>query len=215
LMNYNRVAMEARVPLERGDWQAAAALPKRGEARGGIGGALTSFARGIGAARTGDAASARAEWNVLREIEAALAGASGYDWSRVVAIKRQALDAWLKLAAGDSVGALREAKAAADREDMTEKHPVTPGELLPARELQADLLLVMSRYAEARAAYRKTLEREPWRARSVYGAARTAELAGDQTAAREGYREFLRLMDKADGDLAEIGVARRAVAMRE
>jgi tetratricopeptide (TPR) repeat protein len=215
LTNYNRVAMEARVPLERGDWAAAAALPSRGGETAAIGAALTRFARGIGAARGGDMALARTEAAALGEIETALKGTPGYDWGRIVGIKRQAVEAWIKLATGDTAAALRDAQSAADLEDVTEKHPVTPGELLPARELAADLLLATGRYADARAAYRKTLQREPGRARSVFGAARAAELAGDAAGAREGYREFLKLMEKADGDRAEIGMARRAVASRD
>src|SRR5712692_4371236 len=138
--NYNRVAMEARVPLERSDWAAAAALPVRAAGQGGIGEALAHFTRGLGAARSGDTAQARAELASLATIEAALAGQPGYNWSRIVGIERQAVAASLDLAAGDTAAALHEAQAAADREDVTAKHPVTPGELLPARELEADLL---------------------------------------------------------------------------
>jgi len=209
LANYNRVAMEARLPLERGDWAAAARLPVRATGQNGIGAALGHFTRGIGAARSGDTTLARAEVAALAAIEAALAGQPGYNWSRIVGIKRQAAAAWLALALGDTAGALREAAAAAAVEDVTEKHPVTPGELLPARELEADLLLALGRYAQARAAYRTTLEREPGRARSVYGAARAADLAGERDAAQAGYREFLRLMERADGDRPELEMARR------
>src|SRR2546426_6888900 len=129
--NYNRVAMEARIPLERGDWAAAAHLPVR-SGQGGIGEALAHFARGVGAARSGDTAQARVEVTALARIAAALAGQSGYDWSRVVGIERDAVAAWVALAADDTAGALRQGKAAADLEDVTAKHPVTPGELLPA-----------------------------------------------------------------------------------
>jgi tetratricopeptide (TPR) repeat protein len=104
------------------------------------------------------------------------------------------------------------ARAAADTEDVTEKHPVTPGELLPARELEADLHLAAGRYAAARAAYLATLEREPGRGRSVFGAARAAELAGDRDAARAGYRQYLELMAKADGDRPELALARAGIA---
>src|SRR3989442_2975596 len=122
---YNRVAMEARLPLERGDWAAAAALPVRAAGHGGIGEALAHFARGIGAARSGDTTPARGEIAALAVIEAALAGQSGYDWSRIVGIERQAVDAWVAFAVGDTVGALRLAQAAADLEDVTAKHSVT------------------------------------------------------------------------------------------
>ncbi len=211
LTNYNRVAMEARVPLERGDWAAAARLPVRAAGQGGIGEALGHFARGLGAARSGDTAQARAEIAALTTIGAALAGQPGYNWSRIVGIKRQAVTAWSLFAAGDTAGALREAKAAADQEDVTEKHPVTPGELLPARELEGDLLLAAGRYAAARAAYEAALQRERGRSRSMFGAARAAELAGDNAAARNRYQEFLHVMEHADGDRGELAHAREAL----
>jgi Tfp pilus assembly protein PilF len=88
---------------------------------------------------------------------------------------------------------------------------VTPGELLPARELYADLLLVVGRYAEAHAAYERTLAREPNRARSLYGSARAAELAGDRAGARPRYLAFLAQMTAGDGDRVEIARARAAL----
>ncbi len=214
LANYNRVAMEARIPLERGDWAAAARLPVRTGAQLNIGAALTRFARGIGAARSGDTAQARAEVADLGAIAAELERRQDPDWTRVVGIKQQAVAAWLALAAGDTAAARREAEAAAEREDVTEKHPVTPAELLPARELEADLLLALGRFAEARRAYEATLAREPRRARSVFGAARAAALAGDGATARARYDEFLKLMERADGDRPELQVARAFVASR-
>jgi hypothetical protein len=216
--SYNRVAMEARLPLERGDWGAAVALPVRAAGQGGVGGsvgeALAHFARGVGAARSGDTAQAGAEVAALAGIETALAGRPGYNWSRIVGIKKQAIAAWLLLAAGDTAAALREAQAAADREDVTEKHPVTPGELLPARELEADLLLSAGRPGSALMAYGATLRREPRRARSLFGAARAAELSGDPGAARARYREFVALMEHADGTRPELEIARAFLASR-
>ena len=211
LANYNRVAMEARIPLEAGDWSAAARLPVRAT-QPGIGAALAHFARGIGAVRSGDTAQARTEVTALEGLESALRGQPGYNWSRIVGIERQAVTAWLTLASGDTAGALRQASAAAELEDVTAKHPVTPGELLPARELEGDLLLAAGRYAEARAAYEATLAREPGRARSLFGAARAAELAGDRRGARLRYAEFLELMKRADGDRPGIAAARRELS---
>jgi tetratricopeptide (TPR) repeat protein len=208
---YNGSALAARVALERGEWSTAAALPiPAGNSPIALG-AVTRFARGIGAARRGDTAAARAEVAALAEIEAGLAGQSGYNWSRIVGIKRRAVAAWLALAARDTAAALALAAEAADLEDVTEKHPVTPGELLPARELQGDLLLAVGRYADAHAAYEATLRREPQRARSLFGAARAAELAGDRAGARARYVEFLAQMEKGDGNRAEIGQARASL----
>ena len=213
IANYNRVAMEARLPLERGDWAAAARLPVRA-AELTIGAALDHFARGIGAARQGDTAQARLEIAALAATEADMTRRGDTEWARVVAIKRQAVTAWLELAAGDTVAALREAKTAADLEDVTEKQPVTPAELLPARELEADMLFATGRYAESHAAYETTLTREPGRARSIFGSARAAELAGDRTGARSRYDEFLAQMKSGDGARAEIAQAKASSRSR-
>jgi tetratricopeptide (TPR) repeat protein len=115
----------------------------------------------------------------------------------------------LARAAGDTAGAVSAATAAADLEDRTEKHPVTPGAVLPARELLGDLSLELGRPAEARRAYEATLARSPNRARSLFGLARAAELAGDAGTAREKYGEFLQLLAHADGDRPEIATAQR------
>jgi hypothetical protein len=211
ITSYNRLALAARVALERNDWAAAARLPIPNAAPATLG-AVTRFARGIGAARSGDTAQARAEAAAMAELEtAAASGPQGAYWSRVVGIKRRAVESWLAFATRDTAAALRLAKDAADIEDQTEKHPVTPGEILPARELYADLLLELGRAADARAAYEATLLREPNRARSLYGAARSAELAGDRAAARQRYDQFLAQMKTADGERVEIARAREAM----
>jgi hypothetical protein len=199
--------MEARVPLERGDWRAAEALPIRMPEIPVVQ-MLVHYARGIGAARASDPDRLKEEVTALGKTEQLMAAPADAYWSRVAGIKRQALSAWVLLASGDTSRALSSAKAAADSEDVTEKHPITPGELIPARELEGDMNLQLGRYKEARTAYLATLKREPGRARSVFGAARAAELAGDKAAAAKGYQDYLRLMRRADGDRRELEVAR-------
>ena len=115
------------------------------------------------------------------------------------------------LAAGDTARALQQSTAAADLEDVTEKQPITPGEVLPARELEADMLLAVRRYGAAHAAYEATLQREPNRARSLYGSARSAQLAGDHDTARQRYLQFLAQMQSSDGDRSEIAHARQSL----
>src|SRR6266478_3044579 len=92
LTNYNRVAMEARLPLERSDWAEAARLPVR-VAELTIGAALDHFARGIGAARLGDTARAKLEIAALAATEADMTRRGDSEWARVVAIKRQTVTA--------------------------------------------------------------------------------------------------------------------------
>ena len=207
---YNRVAMAARIPLEQGDWAAAAAFPEPDPGMMDVTSALNRFTRAIGAARSGRPEAARLEVAALDRIAKTLAAKPEPYWARVVGIKRDAAAAWVQLATGDSVGGLTAARAAADSEEVTDKHPVTPAELLPARELLGDMLLAAGRYPEAQEAYRATLRQEPGRARSMFGAARAAQLAGNRAAARAGYREFLKLMHNADGRRPEVAIARAA-----
>jgi hypothetical protein len=207
--DYNRTAMAARIPLETGDWQLAAGFPVAPIQGVGTQAMLSHFTRAIGAARSGGPAAARAEVAALDSVAAQMAERKESYWSRVASIKRDAARAWVMFAEGDTAGGLALARAAADTEGVTDKHPVTPAELLPARELEGDMLLAAGRYAEAREAYQATLARERGRARSLFGSARAAELAGDRAAAKAGYREFLALMSKADGERPELAQAKR------
>jgi hypothetical protein len=205
---YNGTAMRARIPLEQGDWAGAAEFPAAGDTAHPVAAALSRFTRAVGSARSSRADAARIETAALDTIAISIEAKQDAYWARVVRIKRDAADAWVRFAAGDTAAALALAHSAAETEEVTDKHPVTPAELLPARELEADMLLMAGRYGEALAAYRATLAREPGRARSIFGAARAAELGGDRDAAAAGYREYLRLMEKADGGRAELRVAR-------
>lgn len=205
---YNGTAMRARIPLEQGDWVAAAAFPAPDDSTPPMAAALSRFTRAIGRARSGQPDAAGAEVAALDAIAQSLEAKRETYWSRVVGIKRDAAEAWTRFAAGDTAAALAQAHAAAGTEEVTDKHQVTPGELLPARELEADMLLAAGHHAQAREAYRATVAREPGRGRSIFGAARAAELAGDQVAAAAGYREYLELMEQADGRRTELATAR-------
>lgn len=207
--DYNRIAMAARLPLETGNWKSAASFPVAGSSGLGTEIMLSRFTRAIGAARSGNLAAAREEVAVLDSLANDLAARKEGYWSRVTAIKRDAAFAWVKLAEGDTTGGLALARAASDSEAVTDKHPVTPAELLPAQELEADMLLLAGRFAEARKAYRGTLEREPGRARSLFGMARAAELAGDRSGAQAGYRKFVGLMSAGEGRRPELAIAKK------
>jgi hypothetical protein len=211
---YAVAAIPARCALERGRWAEAARLAVRPAPEWPAAEAITHFARAIGAARESDTALARHEIAVLAQIESTLTAEPQAYWAGQVAIQRLAATAWLELATGDTASAVLHAGQAADREDGTQKHPVTPGPVLPARELEGDLLLLAGRPAAAGRAYAATLALSPNRARSLFGLASAAELAGDMATALARYREFLSLMAKADGARPELAIARRAVASR-
>ena len=118
------------------------------------------------------------------------------------------VDAWIAYAGGDAE-ALVKMRASADLEDSVDKHPVTPGAVLPARELLGDMLLLEKRYTEAIEAYEASLKISANRFRSLYGAARAAELAGLTRTAREYYEK---LLDAANGEAVDRPEVRQARA---
>ncbi len=211
IIGYNFAAMPARFALERNAWEDAAGLPVPSDALPYVQ-AVTRFARAIGAARSGNAAMAAEEAAALAELEQALRQQGDAYWSTIVGAQRLAAESWVERARGDDAAALRLARQAAELEETVEKHPVTPGPLLPARELEADLLMELERYDEALAVYEKTLEREPRRARALFGAARAAERAGEQAQASKSYTELLDVMQQADATRAEPRAARAFLA---
>jgi tetratricopeptide (TPR) repeat protein len=195
LGGYNALAMPARYALERDDWATAAQLEVISTAPAAE--AVTRFARALGAARSSQTAAARTELTALEALVTALRAQNDAYWSLVVDAQRLAVSAWIAHAEGRQGEALDLARRAADQEEQVEKHPVTPGPLIPARELLGDLLMVHGLPAEALAAYETTLEREPNRARTLVGAARAARAAGEVEVARRYYRAVAELMDSS------------------
>jgi len=213
VVGYNFTAMPARYTLERGRWAEAADLTAPTGALPFVE-AVTRFARAIGAARSGRLPQARTEVAALQALRDTLQMRKDSYWATIVGAQRLAAAAWVARGEGKSDSAVRLAREAAELEETVEKHPVTPGPLLPARELLGDLLLELDRPADALAAYEKALEREPNRARSLYGAARAAERARSDAVARKRYTELLELMRRADATREEPRLARAFLAAR-
>src|SRR3982074_1786991 len=137
---YALAASPARYAVERGDWKAAAALQVR-PSPPAPGQAVTPFAPALGAARSGTPDAAKADIAKLAELRDKLRDAKDAYWSEQVDIQQQVATAWLLYAEGKRDDALNAMSAAADAEDKTEKHPVTPGVPKPARELYGVMLL--------------------------------------------------------------------------
>ena len=207
LGGYNAQAMPARYALERDDWTAAAALKVGTGAPEAL--AVTHFARGLGAARAGNVAVAQEAVAALDKVVADLNARKDPYWPMVVDAQRLAITAWIAHAEGRHEDALRLAREAAEKEETVEKHPVTPGPLIPARELFGDILMVHKSAGEALVAYEATLAREPNRARTLAGAARAAKAAGKPDVAVKYYRALVDVMDpqSARPELAEAKAA--------
>jgi tetratricopeptide (TPR) repeat protein len=203
---YALAAIPARLAIERGAWREAAQLqPQRSKFP--FTEALTHQARAIGAARIGDAAAAKAEVEKIAEKRDALRAAKNDYWATEVEIMRLSAAAWTALAENKNDEALTLARQAADLEDKNEKHPVTPGRLLPAREQLGDLLMEAKRPAEALKEYEQSQKREPDRFRGLYGAALAAEMAGDARTARRYYSRLVQVAGKGE-PRAELQLAR-------
>jgi hypothetical protein len=170
-------AIPARLALERDDWATAAALPVVSAPGFRAAEGVRRFARGLGAARNGDRAAAAAEVTALAALRDDFRAAGDGYWAEVTEAQRLAVLGWTTHGEGDAEGALRLLAAAAEREEAAEKHPVTPGPLLPARELLGDLLMELGRPGDAREAYRATLEREPGRRRAEHALERAERRA--------------------------------------
>jgi tetratricopeptide (TPR) repeat protein len=210
---YARAASPARYVVERGDWKAAAALDVRPSPLPQVQ-AITYFARAVGAARSGDAAAAKADIAKLAEMHDKLIQAKDAYWAGQVDIQRQIATAWVLYAEGKRDEALSAMSAAADAEDKTEKHPVTPGVPKPAREFYAGMLLESGMAKEALAAFEATLKKEPNRLDAYVGAARAAEKAGDPAKAREYYEKVVTIASDADKTRADVNDARVFLAKK-
>ena len=210
---YARAVSPARYAVERGDWKAAAALEVRPSPLPQVQ-AITYFARAVGAARSGDPAAAKADIIKLGEMHDKLVQAKDAYWAEQVDIQRQIATAWVLYAEGKRDEALKAMAAAADAEDKTEKHPVTPGVPKPAREFQGVMLLESGMPKEALAAFEATLKKEPNRLDAYVGAAKAAEKAGDPAKAREYYGKVVAIADGADKTRTDVNDARAFLAKK-
>ncbi|MGQ0713662.1 MAG: hypothetical protein ACT4PJ_08000 [Gemmatimonadaceae bacterium] len=211
ILGYNAVAMQARYALERSTWKDAAgiAVPVKAAPYAE---AVARFTRAIGAARSGAVAQAETEAAALAALRDSLRAHNDTYWATIVEAQRLAAAAWIAHAQGRNDEAVRLARQGSDLEETVEKHPVTPGPLLPARELEGDLLMALGRHADALRAYEMTLQREPRRGRALFGAAQAAEKLGNASVARARFEELARLMDRADQSRAEAAAARAYLA---
>ena len=211
---YAIAAVPARLVLERGRWAEAAALPVRTHGafpwdRFPGAEAITHFARGLGAARSDDPDAAREAVAALDALHARMTESGETYWAVLADAQRKAVNAWLAYGEGDEARALNLMREAADLEDSVDKHPVTPGAVLPARELLGDMLLLMERPEEALAAYDAALRISPNRLNSLYGAARAAESTGDSARARTYYTQLVEQTTGAEEALPALSAAKR------
>src|SRR5262249_49495234 len=210
---YALAVSPARYAVERGDWSAASQLAIRPSPLAQVE-AMSHFARAFGAARSGNPDGAKADITKLAELREKLREAKDAYWAEQVDIQWQVATAWVLYAEGKHDDALKAMNAAADAEDKTEKHPVTPGVPTPARELYGTMLLERGMAKEALAAFEATLKKEPNRLDATLGAGAAAEKSGDSDKARQHYAAAIALSDNADPVRPQIAHARAFVTTK-
>lgn len=203
---YALAAVDARIALERQQWEKAAAIEARSpehfewdkypEFE-----ALPHFAIGLGAARSNKldkAAEALANMNRLQQKVT-----SSY-WKEQIDIQKAAVQAWIAFAQNKKTEALGMMKKAAQQEAATNKHAVTPGELLPASELLGDMLLALNKPGEAIVQYEAALKRSPGRLNSITHAATAAKLSGNKEKEKHFNELLLQLQVPVQKDVANL-----------
>jgi tetratricopeptide (TPR) repeat protein len=209
-------AIPARYALERRQWGEAAELTlhpqtlswqKFPQAE-----SMVWFARGLGAARGGNVARAKADLARLEALRDGMTAAKNAYWANQAEIQRLSVAGWIARGEGRTDEALAFLRRAADTEDATEKHPVTPGAIQPAREMLGELLLELNQPTQALTEFEASQRIDPNRFHGLAGAARAAELAGDKARARKYYEALVTLARTADSERPEIEHAKAFLA---
>jgi tetratricopeptide (TPR) repeat protein len=200
---FHAAAMPARYAVERRQWAEAAAIEPRSPdylpwdsalwAEG-----MSWLARGLGALHTDDLDAARAAEEKLAALRDQARSGGEEAFAKYIEIDRLILAGWIARAQDRTEEAIELVRSAADLEGTIEKHPVTPGALLPPYEALGDLLLDLDRPGEALEAYRASSEVWPGRFNTLLGAARAATAAGDEATAREYYAKLVEMAAGSD-----------------
>jgi hypothetical protein len=175
--------------------------------------AIIHFTRLLGNVHINNLGEAKLELAKLNQLHDTLQKQKDSYKSMQVSIQIKTADAWIQFVSGDKKYAVNVMKLAADMEDNTGKHPVTPGEVLPARELLADMFLQMNENQNALQAYEKVLKQCPNRFNCLYGAGKSAEKFGDKQKAIYYYKQLLVITGSTNSDRQELIDARKFLAM--
>ncbi len=160
--------------------------------------AIIHFARIIGAVNAGNVSAAKSDLVQLNNLYDLLIKSKDDYKAKQVLIQIKTADAWIKYYEGKKNEALDLMVTAAEMEDNTEKHPVTPGEVIPARELLGDLLMELNKPDKALEAYELNLKRHPNRFNGLFGAGLAAKESGDIKKATTFFRQLLEITDSSD-----------------
>ncbi len=205
---YGIAAANARYAMERRDWESATTLNSQDynfpwenfpqfEA-------IFEWANGLAATKVGNLNDARENVDALRDLhQKTLDNGEDY-WALLVDVQRKTVEAWILHEEGMHDDALALMREAADQEDSVDKNPVTPSEVLPARELLGDMLMLHEMPEEALSAYEAALEISPNRFHSLYGAGSAANMAGNEETATKYFTMLSEFVTTEESDRPEL-----------
>ena len=205
---YAFAAIPSRFLLENKNWKAAANLPIQPVdfpwknfpwQKANI-----HFTRLMGAVHTGEPNAARSELEQLNLLHDTLTAQQDNYKANQVQIQIKASAAWIAYKEGNEPKALTLMNEAAELEDKTEKHPVTPGAAVPARELLGDMLLLMNQPEKALDAYEANLKKHPNRFNGLYGAGLAAEKSGYTEKATRYYSQIVKITSQSNSQRPEL-----------
>ncbi len=215
---YAFAAIPSRICLENKNWKDAAIVPLYPTSfpweKFPWQEAIIHFARLLGAAHLRNTNLAAAELLRLKQLYDTLERQKDLYKSKQVAIQIKTGEAWMDFEAGKREEGLNEMKFAAKMEDSTEKHPVTPGEVLPARELLGDMFFEQGDYDKALASYKAVLQKSPNRFNSLFGAGRTAEKTGNSKKANSYYKQLAAISDATNSDRPELYAIKTSLTLK-
>jgi tetratricopeptide (TPR) repeat protein len=208
-----KALMETRYLLDRGDWQGAAVMPMNPTGVP-IADSLYRFTRGLGMARSGNIAGAKAEIEAMKALRTALQRADQSYWADRTEEQMLAISAWVAVKDGARDQAVRLMRAAADGEDGSLKNVIMENRLYPLREMLAELLLEVGEPAAALKEYETALKQTPNRYRGFWGAARASDAAGNRAQASDYFGKLVNLAKNGDTERPEVREAKAFLAKR-
>lgn len=214
---YPFAAIPARMTLENKDWQGATAIEVHDSnldfTKFPWQEAIVHYARALGGCRSGNLELAESAITKLQELHDRLnEDAANSYFAGQVMIQKRTCDAWLALANGDQELALATMKEASEMESSTNKHPVTPCEVMPAAELLGDMLMILDQPEEALAAYIENLKMRPNRLNSLYGAAVAAKALGKMGESKSYFEQLAALGEGNSEQRPELSEAQTYLA---
>jgi hypothetical protein len=183
-VGYAATAMPVRLAMERQRWNDAVGMTPLADAAPQVA-AVVYWARAVALSRSGHPGDADAPIESLAACQARARAAGADYWVGQIEVLSKEARAWQAAAAGKPALGVELLRSAADAEDATEKLPVTPGPIIPAREQLGELLLQLGQPRDALRELTQSLKETPARRGALQAAARAADGVGEaEVAAR-------------------------------